>query len=342
MTFRDYYERKGWRPPFAYLIACFLLSSAIATPVSAFDPTMLAKRLEHLSASLAGKTGVAAALVGSGPMVLLNGDDMFPMASTYKVAIAVAVLHDVDEGKLSLDQMLSLQPEDMIAGSGDIAKNFVHAGVQLSLANLIEAMITESDNSATDKCMELVSGPKAVTARLRELGIEGQRIDHDTADLLSEFYDLPQRATLSYANQILSEDPGLVARIPLKNLAFEEDLRNQSTPRAMLDLLLQIHNGTALSTASTEFLIGVLSRTRTAKTRLPGLLPHGTKVAHKSGTIGGIANDVGYITLPDARTLAVAVFTKSSDTSSADRDRAVAEVARSLYEAYANLPTSVP
>ena len=53
---------------------------------------------------------LAAALVGSGPMVLLNGDDMFPMASTYTVAIAVAVSHDVDEGKLSLDQMLSLQP----------------------------------------------------------------------------------------------------------------------------------------------------------------------------------------------------------------------------------------
>ena len=108
----------------------------------------------------------------------------------------------------------------------------------------------------------------------------------------------------------------------------------------MLALLLAIDSGAALSDESRDFLLGSLSRTRTAKTRLAGLLPRGTPVAHKSGTIGGIANDVGYITLPDGRRLAIAVFTKSSDTPPADRDRALAEVARVLYEAYSALPPS--
>jgi beta-lactamase class A len=87
-----------------------------------------------------------------------------------------------------------------------------------------------------------------------------------------------------------------------------------------------------LSDKSREFLLGVMSRTTTGLKRLHGLLPKGTPVADKTGTIGGVANDVGYITLPDGRRFAIAVYTKSSTTSEADREKAIAEVTRSLYD----------
>jgi len=83
---------------------------------------------------------------------------------------------------------------------------------------------------------------------------------------------------------------------------------------------------------SSEFLLGVMSRTRTGDGRIKGLLPKGTPVAHKTGTTGGVANDAGYVTLPDGRRFAIAVFTNSSKTSVADRDRAIAEIARSLFD----------
>jgi beta-lactamase class A len=102
----------------------------------------------------------------------------------------------------------------------------------------------------------------------------------------------------------------------------------------MLQLLLAIDNGTALSEKSREFLLGVMSRTRTGGGRLKGLLPKGTAVAHKTGTLGGVANDVGFVTLPDGRRFAIAVYTKSSTTSEANRDRAIAEVTRALYDFY--------
>ena len=102
----------------------------------------------------------------------------------------------------------------------------------------------------------------------------------------------------------------------------------------MLELLLAIDSGKILSEKSREFLLGVMSRTRTGGGRLRGLLPKGTPVAHKTGTIGGVANDVGFVTLPDGRRFAIAVFTKSSTTSEADRDRAIAEVTRVLYDFY--------
>jgi beta-lactamase class A len=102
----------------------------------------------------------------------------------------------------------------------------------------------------------------------------------------------------------------------------------------MLQLLLAIDNGTALSEKSREFLLSVMSRTTTGLHRLRGLLPNGTPVADKTGTIGGVANDVGFITLPDDRRIAIAVYTKSSTTSEADREKAIAEVTRALYDFY--------
>jgi beta-lactamase class A len=75
-----------------------------------------------------------------------------------------------------------------------------------------------------------------------------------------------------------------------------------------------------------------MSRTTTGFHRLRGLLPKGTPVADKTGTIGGVANDVGFITLPDGRRIAIAVYTKSSTTSEADREKAIAEVTRSVYD----------
>ena len=113
---------------------------------------------------------------------------------------------------------------------------------------------------------------------------------------------------------------------------FEADPRDHATPLAMLQLLLAIDGGTAMSPESREFLLGVMSRTRTGAGRLKGLLPKGTPVAHKTGTVGGIANDVGYVTLPDGRRFAIAVFTNSSETSVSDRERAIAEISRMLFD----------
>jgi beta-lactamase class A len=126
--------------------------------------------------------------------------------------------------------------------------------------------------------------------------------------------------------------PELVTSQGDRNLDFEADPRDHATPLAMLQLLLAIDGGTATSPESRDFLINVMSRTRTGASRLKGLLPRGTPVANKTGTIGGVANDVGYITLPDGRRFAIVVFTNSSATPVADRDRAIAEIARSLFD----------
>jgi len=288
--------------------------------------------IERVASPLAGRIGFAAQEIGGKEVIAFNGDETFVMASTYKVAIAAAVLDRVDRGELRLDQMVNVTLDMMMIGDAALNGTFVHPGLQLSIANLIEVMITESDNTATDISMGLAGGPAAVTQYLRRIGISDFRVDRPTGEIIGEFYGLPGPATQKLATEVFRTRPELLKIQGDRNLDFEADPRDQATPLAMLQLLLAIDSGKATSAKSRDFLLGVMSRTRTGASRLKGLLPRGTPVANKTGTIGGVANDVGYITLPDGRRFAIAVFTSSSQTSEADRDRAIAEVARSLFD----------
>ncbi len=91
----------------------------------------------------------------------------------------------------------------------------------------------------------------------------------------------------------------------------------------MLNLFTKLYNGSALSKKSTEFLLGTMARTVTMPDRLGGLLPRNTPIAHKTGTVSGVVNDVGYITLPDGRRFANVVFTRGNSTPPADCERAL-------------------
>ena len=227
-----------------------------------------------------------------------------------------------------------------VTGVIALAETFPHGGIQLSVANLIEVMITESDNTATDVTMGLAGGPEAVTENLRRLGITDFRVDRLTTEILRDFYGLPGPATPETVAEAVSNNPALWTEQADRNPDFEADPRDHTTPLAMLQLLLAIDGGTAMSPESREFLLGVMSRTRTGAGRIKGLLPMGTPVAHKTGTVGGIANDVGYVTLPDGRRFAIAVYTNSSETSTSDRERAIAEISRMVFDYFYLAPVT--
>jgi beta-lactamase class A len=101
----------------------------------------------------------------------------------------------------------------------------------------------------------------------------------------------------------------------------------------MAQLLTRIWRGEALSRESTTLLLDILRRVSTGADRLKGLLPPGTVVRHKTGTIGGTTNDVGIIELPDgAGNVAIAVYVKGSTKEVPVRERAIAQIARAAYD----------
>ena len=101
----------------------------------------------------------------------------------------------------------------------------------------------------------------------------------------------------------------------------------------MAALLERIYRKDLLKRESAELLMDIMRRCRTGEARLRGLLPQGTEIAHKTGTIGGSANDVGIITLPDnAGHVVIAAFVKSSEKEVSARERAIAEIARAIHD----------
>ncbi|MBS1509136.1 MAG: class A beta-lactamase [Bacteroidetes bacterium] len=300
----------------------------------------LEQEIARLSVLSGGKLGVAALHIESGKSFSQWPEEKFPMASSYKIPIAVEVLTKVDSGKLSLDQMIELSLEDLHPGSGMLSERFnwpnvKKPGVALSVRSLLELMLLISDNSATDLCLRLAGGPAAVNACIKRWGINGMSVDRPTAWLIADFLGIhfpmnkpwPSFAFDSLAKKLTPEQEKISAKL------FDEDPRDCSTPQAMIDLLLRIYTKPLLKTESQQLLLDIMRRCETGLTRLKGSLPPNTEVIHKTGTIGMTTNDVGIMTLPgDAGHVAIAVFVKSSSKEIPERERAIAEVTRAIHD----------
>ncbi len=168
-------------------------------------------------------------------------------------------------------------------------------------AKAMEAMIVRSDNLAADQMFATLGGPAKVQQWVLSHNISGMRVDRTIAQLLRE------RGHLA-------------------------DIKDVATPFAMVQLLRILDSGTALSSQSRAYLLGLMRQCRTGTRRIRGLLPAGTLVEDKTGTLDGITNDVGFITMPDGRRVAIAVFARGGR----DRQPVIAEVSRMIYDRFAD------
>ncbi|MBI3404438.1 MAG: class A beta-lactamase [Acidobacteria bacterium] len=314
---------------FALLV---LIAPAAAQPG---PPSRVGSEIERLAHAIDGKVGVAAIHLESGRRVSLNGSEAFPMASTFKVPVAVQFFKRIEKGEIRLDQMITLAPSDLHPGSGEITHLLDDPGVSLSLHNLLELMLLISDNSATDLVLKASGGPVQVTTRMRELGVEGIRVDRPTIVLIADWLGVQLPPESEWSPQRFRELAQKVTPETRRAAeeAFSKDPRDTSTPDGMVLLLQKIWKGEALNEASTKQLLDIMVRCETGPLRLKGMLPPETLLMHKTGTIGGSANDVGIITLPDnAGHVAIAVFVKDSKKPTEDRERVIAHIARAVYD----------
>jgi beta-lactamase class A len=172
----------------------------------------------------------------------------------------------------------------------------------LSASSLMERMMIHSDNHATDMLIRDLGGPKAIQEWVKFHGLDHLRVDRNIARLLADKRDL-------------------------------WDYRDSSTPLAMVDLLRRLDKGNVLQPESRSYLMNLMGRCETGKNRIRGMLPWGTRVEHKTGTLNGYTSDVGYITLSNGHRIAVAMFARGG----ADRPRTIAEAARAIYDGFTKL-----
>ena len=299
------------------------------------DVTTVTAEIDRHAEAAGVVVGVSALHLPTGRRIRVNAGEPFPLASTYKVPMAAYALHLVSEGRLGLDQMVAVQPEDLVISS-PITRLFPHPGIQLSLLNLMEATLIQSDNTATDVLLRTVGGGDAVTGWLEDSGIDGMRVDRNTADLIRDYMNIPRTGT-SMASQYeaLTFDDLDDADWQRFYQALLKDPRDQGTPDAMVTLLAGLWQDAYLNAEHGETLRQIMGRCLTGSGRLSGRMPaQQLPLAHKTGTLGGTVNDVGVMTLPDERgAVVLAVYTRGTsmlDVSAGER--AIAEIGRTIYD----------
>jgi len=288
-------------------------------PIQQSAETRLMAEFARFATLSDGTVGIAVRDLGTGETLAYNGDTLFPMASTYKVAVAGAIFAELDAGRLHLDEQLP------------------RLGRPLPIRTLLEMSLTQSDNEATDALVARAGGPQAVNDWVHRIGVRNLRVDSNTRDLLARAKvpggvsgnEAAMEAGLSAAQRDARDMP---------NLGFAIDPRDTATPRAMDDLLAAIRLGKALKPHSTAALLAIMERCKAGKDRLRAMLPPGTRIAHKTGTLNGIGNDAGVITLPDGRLFAITVFVMKDYKGHQMRDRIMAEAARAAYDYFLFAP----
>jgi beta-lactamase class A len=265
------------------------------------------QRIAELADPAQGRIGVAAVDLATGEQIMVLGDQLFPMASTSKIAVAGTFLEMVEQGRFTLtSEFPLLLPERSARFSS--AKAPVRAGQYMPAIDLIEIMITRSSNPATDALLAAVGGPSAVNDWVRRQGIQNFSINRDIATLV--------------------RDDGEY------NPATYIDKRDAATPRAMAQLLAGLYRGDFLSDESRRVLLGAMSRTVTGKRRIPAHIPEEARVSHKTGSLSNTSSDIGIIECPDGRAIAVAIYVTGQGTKLA-REQRIAAIARALYDGFA-------
>ena len=324
---------------------------AVPLPADVLRDTTLAALTEvvdRIAAEAGGTAGVAILHLETGERYAHHGDDPVFMASVFKIPIALRILQRVDAGEIALDDTVKLRTADLRTGSGRIAARHAR-GVRLTLFDLLEEMLIDSDNTASDFMLRVAGGPGAVTARMRDLGIEDIRVDRAEIQIAFDYYGVESPPADSLWTPMILSDLQNKSPYAVRKrtaTAFLDDPRDCTTPNAMVDLLARVWAGQALSAASTTLLLDIMERCVTGPGRIPGLLPPGTRVAHKTGTwsstdgITAALNDAGIITLPDGRGhIAIAVLVKGSRRSNSRIEHCIARIARAAYDRW--VPTAV-
>ena len=320
------------------------LSSPPAAAAATPDLAALTARIEQIVRTSPGDVGVTLAHIESGARLSIHGDQRFPMASVYKLPIAIEALAQVAEGKLELSRPVTFGPND-IRACCTLSRRYPRGGVTLTLRDLIELMMIESDNSAVDAVLKLVGGPAVVERRLRAQGFKDININRYDAQISLEMCGV--REVVAESDWTLQLQRRLIAGVTPADLRAARaryttsDPRDTSTPDDMAALLVRLQRGDLLPWPYGEQLIDRMSHAKTGLRRLKARLPPDTVVAHKTGTTDVVINDVGIITLPEGGGhLVLAVFVKNGGRGA--MQHTIAEIAAASYESFTGKRLSPP
>lgn len=267
----------------------FLLLALLALPVAAQPPAtkpidQLKSNIERLTRTIKADWGIYVKCLETGEEIAINASNQMDTMSTIKIPLMIEAFRQIDAGKFSPTDKVTLTDAMKRPGTGVIRS--LDAGAVLTIKDMLTLMTIVSDNTATDVMFDKVGGPKAVNTLMESWGLTATRATHPSSVW---FADL--RAAKS------AEEFHFAGKTPY----------GLSSPKEMGLLLEKIKKGEAASKASCELMLQIL-RGQVYSSRLPKYVS-GFRVPHKTGDfLPYIGNDVGIFESP-RRNVIVSVFT---------------------------------
>ncbi len=269
----------------------------------------LKDRIQDILETKNAEVGVSVVANDYQDTLIINGNIHFPMQSVFKFPIALTVLSEIDKGKISLEQKIRITKKDLSPDTWSPIKKRFPDGTTLTIGQIIEYTISQSDNIGCDILLRLIGGTGTVETFLRT----------------NHFTNISIKAN----EEQMHKD-------------WDIQYQNWATPPAITDLLIHSYNNTnhLLTQKSHDFIWKVMRGTTTGDNRLKGQLPKNTVVAHKTGTSGindGITaatNDAGVITLPDGQLIFISVFVANSRENAETNEKIIADISKSVWDYY--------
>ncbi|WP_238475453.1 serine hydrolase [Sphingomonas cavernae] len=308
-------------------------------------PAALQSAIRSLGASFDGSVGIAVRDVHTGWVVDYNGRQPMPQQSVSKLWVAATLLEGVDQGRISLSEMVMIRPSDLTLFHQPIRQLVGKNGYQESVSGLLARAMTQSDNTANDSLLRRAGGPAAVRSFLTSHGITDIRFGPGERLLQSGTAGLTWKQEYSVGHAFYTARANLPMNVRQNALdRYLADPPDGATAIGMVDALAKLKRGELLSPRSTDYLITTMRASRTGPKRLRGGISDGWLFGHKTGTgqqLGGTStgyNDVGLLTAPDGRTYAVAVMIGSTRRSIPERMSLMQAVTRAVISSHWSRP----
>jgi len=303
-------------------------------------PAGLDDRIFQIWKAFPGKTGIAVQRIDGEWTLAQRGAELFPQQSVSKFWVTLTVLDAVDNGRLSLDQKVRIGPEDLTVFHQPIAARVQSQGaVTMTVRDLIETAITHSDNTANDSLLRTVGGPDAIRRFIDKKDLGAIRFGPGERLLQAGTAGLKWQQSYSNARNFQTARAALPEATRKAAMdAYRANPPDGASPVAIAGALTRLARGTLLSPESTQYMLGVMSRTKSGPQRLKAGLPAGWTFLHKTGTgqdYKGMTvgyNDIGIATAPDGTRYAIVVMMGEASSPIPARMATMQAVSRAVAE----------
>lgn len=287
----------------------FLISvSVISIQIHAQSIERLRKEIQQIIASKNATVGISIKNIEDKDTLSINGNSMMPMMSVFKFHIALAVLDQVDKGKLKLNQKFFIKKEDLLPGTwSPIQEEFPNGNIDLTLDQLLKYTVSHSDNNGCDILLRILGGTEPVQKFINQQGIK---------DFIIQ---VNEQQMSNWDNLYL----------------------NVTTPIATTALLEKFYNGKVLKENTSQYLYQIMTETSRGLTWMKAGLPDHTELAHRTGIsstnenkLRAAMNDVGIFKLPNGKHIILSVYLKNITEERTDTEKLIADIARATYNYY--------